>query len=640
MSGIVYHWQAVLSLPDAILDSDIDGNLRLLHIEKINSSHFQYVTNNSTKYFVQFNSTTGLQIDKFAQSNGDFASIQEYISNGHALYYGGTSNAGIGVTKFTGLEDTPATLSADKILKTNSTGDQIILVDDVEITSIDDIADVQTSGTGHEPVDGNALVWNEAHGHWMPGIASTSISIGAATLEGTSKANNTLNDGFPQGKYSDPIDYILDGDTDSILFTYTVSGATDLVLTMPGLDAGQQVEIHYQRGTEVVSDIEFNGTGIGAIADNIRRWSNPQTAIAGTNTITIKRNTSGGSGTSNTAVGIAAIKVDGEFYDGAAFTKNTATTTFAELTDTPSTLNAGSYLRVNSAGDGVEQIKTAPLDGGIGDNSIIQGKSNFDGKLPDAVLLDNGTVGPRVYALTSISTGGIQYTYWSASTNDNSYFVSFNNDPTGSNFTRGGKATQHSASDSSTLQEFIDNGRAIFNGEKSGTIGLGSLSAIKTKANTSASGGFYTELPDALLSQGNSNYEGVYRLHWINPDTVNANGTIWEVIYRVEDFDGTPGDYYMGFRLDANGTNVAPSGSSAVGISKTQNLRWFIENGRAIYYGGSNESNTVSARIDGSNGTIVSSNYDWIESVTKVLTLVNIPLRVRQGILQAFQLLL
>ena len=85
--------------------------------------------------------------------------------------------------------------------------------------------------------------------------------------------------------------------------------------------------------------------------------------------------------------------------------QKTATTTFAELTDTPSTLNAGSYLRVNSAGDGVEQIKTAPLDGGIGDNSIIQGKSNFDGKLPDAVLLDNGTVGPRVYALTSISTG-------------------------------------------------------------------------------------------------------------------------------------------------------------------------------------------------------------------------------------------
>ena len=53
-----------------------------------------------------------------------------------------------------------------------------------------------------------------------------------------------------------------------------------------------------------------------------------------------------------------------------------------------------------------------------------------------------------------------------------------------------------------------------------------------------------------------------------------------------------PQETIMGFRLDANGTNVAPSGSSAVGISKTQNLRWFIENGRAIYYGG-NESNTL-----------------------------------------------
>ena len=142
-----------------------------LSLEKMNSS-FSICFRTINKYFVNLTNYS-MQIDKFAQSNGDFASIQEYISNGHALYYGGTSNAGIGVTKFTGLEDTPATLSADKILKTNSTGDQIILVDDVEITSIDDIADVQTSGTGHDPADGDALVWNESHGHWMPGIAST-----------------------------------------------------------------------------------------------------------------------------------------------------------------------------------------------------------------------------------------------------------------------------------------------------------------------------------------------------------------------------------------------------------------------------------------------------------------------------------
>ena len=279
-----------VELPDAIIGK-LNGNFRSLVFVTHDSANsiISYQANTAgDNYILNFHDTTG--VASVQNVTKEFDTLQEYISNGRALYYGGTSNAGIGVTKFTGLEDTPATLSADKILKTNSTGDQIVLVDDVEITSIDDIADVQTSGTGHDPADGDALVWNESHGHWMPGEVSS---------------------------------------------------------------------------------------------------------------------------------------------------------TFAELTDTPNTLDAGSYLRVNSAGDGVEQIKVAPPDGGLGDNSIIQGQSNFDGKVPDAVLLDNGSVGPRVYALTSVTPTVIQYTYWSTDTNNNSYFVSFNNDPTGTNFTRGGKATAH-----------------------------------------------------------------------------------------------------------------------------------------------------------------------------------------------------
>ena len=40
---------------------------------------------------------------------------------------------------------------------------------DGAIESIDDIGDVQTAGTGHTPSDGDALVWNDTHSHWMPG---------------------------------------------------------------------------------------------------------------------------------------------------------------------------------------------------------------------------------------------------------------------------------------------------------------------------------------------------------------------------------------------------------------------------------------------------------------------------------------
>ena len=75
-----------------------------------------------------------------------------------------------------------------------------------------------------------------------------------------------------------------------------------------------------------------------------------------------------------------------ELYDQTAALSGAATD-FVSLSDTPDTLDAGSYLRVNSTGDGVEQIKTAPPDGGLGDNSYIQAASNFAGKLPDIIIL-------------------------------------------------------------------------------------------------------------------------------------------------------------------------------------------------------------------------------------------------------------
>ena len=191
---------------------------------------------------------------------------------------------------------------------------------------------------------------------------------------------------------------------------------------------------------------------------------------------------------------------------------------FTDLTDTPATLDAGSYLRVNSTGDGVEQIKTAPPDGGLGDNSIIQGESNFDGKLPDAVILD-GSVGLVVYELTSVNPSEIRYTYWSAATNSNSYYVTFNNDPTGSNWTREGLATNHSASDSSTLQEFIDNGRAVFHGQKSGTSGIGKLNVIKSQVEN-----FYTDLPDYIIATHKGGYETVLRLKFAKNITSQPDG--------------------------------------------------------------------------------------------------------------------
>jgi hypothetical protein len=46
------------------------------------------------------------------------------------------------------------------------------------IASLDDIGDVQTAGTGHNPSDGDALIWNNSHSHWMPGEVATTNSAG------------------------------------------------------------------------------------------------------------------------------------------------------------------------------------------------------------------------------------------------------------------------------------------------------------------------------------------------------------------------------------------------------------------------------------------------------------------------------
>lgn len=46
------------------------------------------------------------------------------------------------------------------------------------VASLDGLTDVQVSGAGHTPTDGQALVWNGSHNHWMP----MSISIDLPSL--------------------------------------------------------------------------------------------------------------------------------------------------------------------------------------------------------------------------------------------------------------------------------------------------------------------------------------------------------------------------------------------------------------------------------------------------------------------------
>jgi hypothetical protein len=54
------------------------------------------------------------------------------------------------------------------------------------IASIDDIGDVKTTGTSggvnHVPSDGDSLVWNASHNHWMPGSGLQGGNLGARAI--------------------------------------------------------------------------------------------------------------------------------------------------------------------------------------------------------------------------------------------------------------------------------------------------------------------------------------------------------------------------------------------------------------------------------------------------------------------------
>ena len=109
--------------------------------------------------------------------------------------------------------------------------------------------------------------------------------------------------------------------------------------------------------------------------------------------------------------------------------------------------------------------------------------------------------------------------------------------------------------------------------------------------------------------------------------------------YMHEDYgDATSDTRWIHFTNDGIGS---PRQQSAffTGSMSDNNLQWFIENGRAIYNGGYNESNTVSARIVGSTGTVQVATTTGLKVLLKIVLVVT-ESTLKQVILQAFQLLL
>ena len=198
-------------------------------------------------------------------------------------------------------------------------------------------------------------------------------------------------------------------------------------------------------------------------------------------------------------------------------------TDYVSLTDTPNELIPNSYLRVNASGSGIEHIKTAPPDGGVGDNNTIQDISNFAGKLPDQIIVKTASgamVVGRLYHINGTSEADhIHYSF--NEYQGNQYMAYFKNDATGSGGYFSGVAISAGWSffdGATTLQQVVDSGNAIYHGQKSGTSGIGANSWLRQefstpKGSNNVSNRFYTDIPDCILMRDGNNGGG----YWLMP---------------------------------------------------------------------------------------------------------------------------
>jgi hypothetical protein len=266
-------------------------------------------------------------------------------------------------------------------------------------------------------------------------------------------------------------------------------------------------------------------------------------------------------------------------------------TDFTSLSDTPEQMIPGHYLRVAADGS-IEQTPVAPPDNtGSGSASVVLSASDYHGLIPDVIFgiqVDTGLVAKFEFSYIDPEFDQIVWKHWTDTVEDKSFHLRCNNDETGTMLEFQGRAYGQWSLPTgvTTLKQLVENHpeRVIFQGQKSGAGGAGSLGFVKNLTSNTTRAGFYADLPDAIMCEiqaGNDNWVGRFVLNSIQPET--GDGTSSELIYRA-DFHGTQ-DYSIHFYLDTDGSNLSQQNDATHVNANTQNLRWFIENGRALYYG-------------------------------------------------------
>jgi hypothetical protein len=106
--------------------------------------------------------------------NDDFEQLQLAVIDSNSII----TNTDVGVTSIIAGEGISVDQAVGNVTITNTKPSDVLSVNGqtgVVALDINDLTDVVTEGAGHVPVEGQALVWSQSMGHWMPGNVAPEI---------------------------------------------------------------------------------------------------------------------------------------------------------------------------------------------------------------------------------------------------------------------------------------------------------------------------------------------------------------------------------------------------------------------------------------------------------------------------------
>ena len=240
-------------------------------------------------------------------------------------------------------------------------------------SALSGLSDVDTTSAGHVPTDGQALLWSQTMGHWMPGNPASSTLTGLSDVDSVdtpTTGDMILYDGS-EWKY-----ILLEDEIVTRINTSKLQNIVDSAqgVNVTGRIATDSIDVGSGGGITVQpgGTVDLQGTtvhfGSATIAGgnafnsviNNHLWSG---ATAPTNGYVLSWNSTLNAGSGD--------------YEWVAQSGGAGSSSFLGLTDTPGAFTGNTFVKVNNAGTALEFTTVNLFDGDY--NSLTNQPTIFDG---------------------------------------------------------------------------------------------------------------------------------------------------------------------------------------------------------------------------------------------------------------------